>query len=165
MFSIGDQVVHPMHGAGIIDDIVREKIAGISQEYYVFKMPMGGLVLKIPVANSQTIGIRSVITEEEAEGIFSSIPMLEIEGNANWNKRYQENLVRLKSGDLMEVARVIKSLMHREQQRGLSTGERKMLHNAKQIMISEMVLCKHVDYKVIETRLDELMLNTETVRG
>ena len=91
--------------------------------------------------------------------------MLEIEGNANWNKRYQENLVRLKSGNLMEVARVIKSLMHREQQRGLSTGERKMLHNAKQIMISEMVLCKHVDYKVIETRLDELMLNTETVRG
>jgi len=165
MFSIGDQVVHPMHGAGIIDDIVREKIAGTSQEYYVFKMPMSGLILKIPVANSQMIGIRSVITPEEAEIIFNRIPMLEVEGNTNWNKRYQENLVRLKSGDLLEVARVIKALMHREHQRGLSTGERKMLHNAKQIMISEMVLCKNTDYKVIETRLDQLMLRFEAVQG
>jgi len=92
MFSIGDLVVHPMHGAGMIDDIVREKIAGVSKEYYVFKMPAGGLVLKIPVSTSQVIGLRNIMSREEARSLWEAIPSLPIEATANWNKRYQENL-------------------------------------------------------------------------
>ncbi len=160
MFSIGDLVVHPMHGAGVIDSIVQEKIAGVIQDYYVFKMPMGGLVLKIPVANSEAIGLRPIVSPEEAETLILTIPSLEIEANNNWNKRYQENMRRLKSGDLYEVARVIRALMHRENRRGLSTGERKMLHNAKQIMISEIVLSQHAEYKDIEARIDRAMMQT-----
>ena len=158
MFSIGDLVVHPMHGAGIIDGIVQEKIAGVTQDYYVFKMPMGGLVLKIPVANSGAIGVRAIITPKEAETLLDTIPALPVEANANWNKRYQENMLRLKSGDLYEVARVVKALMHRESQRGLSTGERKMLHIAKQIMISEIVLAQNTVYEDVERRLDRAMM-------
>lgn len=158
MFSIGDLVVHPMHGAGVIDDIVQEKVAGVTQAYYVFKMPMGGLVLKIPVANSQVIGIRGIISPAEAEALLNAIPHLAVETNANWNKRYQENLTRLKSGDLYQVAVVIKSLMRRDSLRGLSTGERKMLHNAKQIMISEIVLVEHVAYQDVESRVDRAMM-------
>lgn len=157
MFRIGDHVVHPMHGAGVIDDIVREKVTGSMKEYYVFKMPVGGLVLKIPTANSQAIGIRSIITPSEIEAFLAGIPALEVEVNANWNKRYQENLIRLKSGDLNEVARVVKSLMRRESRRGLSTGERKMLHSAKQIIISEMVLAEGCAYQDAEARLDHAM--------
>ena len=137
MFRIGDLVAHPMHGAGVIDAIVQEKVAGSTQEYYVFKMPVGGLLLKIPVANSETIGLRTIITAEEAEALIAGIPSLEVESSANWNKRYQENLQRLKSGDLREVSRVIKGLMTRDTRRGLSTGERKMLQTAKRILISE----------------------------
>ena len=154
MFSIGDLVVHPMHGAGVIDDIVRERVAGTTKEYYVFKMPMGGLILKIPTENSQTIGIRKVISKAEADELLADIPSITVEHNANWNKRYQENLLRLKSGDLREVAQVIKGLMRRDTVRGLSTGERKMLHSAKQIMISELVLVLDSDYKSVEGRLD-----------
>ena len=157
MFCIGDQVVHPMHGAGVIDDIVREKVTGIVKEYYVFKMPVGGLVLKIPTANCQTIGIRSIITPAQVEAFLAGIPALEVEVNANWDKRYQENLLRLKSGDLNEVARVVKGLMRRESRRSLSTGERKMLHNAKQIIISEMVLAEGCAYQDAEDRLDRAM--------
>lgn len=157
MFCIGDQVVHPMHGAGVIDDIVREKVTGIVKEYYVFKMPVGGLVLKIPTANCQTIGIRSIITPAQVEAFLAGIPALEVEVNANWNKRYQENLLRLKSGDLNEVARVVKGLMRRESRRSLSTGERKMLHSAKQIIISEMVLADGCAYQDAEDRLDRAM--------
>lgn len=160
MFSIGDLVVHPMHGAGVIDSIVQERIAGVAQEYYVFKMPLGGLVLKIPVANSEAIGVRPIVSSEEAEKLLNAIPSLEIETSNNWNKRYQENLRRLKSGDLYEVARVIRALMHRENHRGLSTGERKMLHNAKQIMISEIVLSEHAEYKDVEARVDRAMMET-----
>lgn len=157
MFRIGDQVVHPMHGAGVIDDIVQEKVTGMVKEYYVFKMPVGGLILKIPTANCQAIGIRSIITPKEVEAFLSGIPSLEVEMNANWNKRYQENLLRLKSGDLNEVARVVKSLMRRESRRGLSTGERKMLHSAKQIIISEIVLVEGCAYQDAEARLERAM--------
>ena len=160
MFRIGDLVVHPMHGAGVIDDIVQEKIGGVIKEYYVFKMPTGGLVLKIPTENSQVIGIRSIISQEAAEKLLHDIPDLTVESNANWNKRYQENLTRLKSGDLYQVARVIKSLMQRDSLRGLSNGERKMLHNAKQIMISEIVLVEKVPYQEAETRIDHAMIQT-----
>lgn len=157
MFSIGDLVVHPMHGAGVIDDIVRERVAGTTKEYYVFKMPMGGLILKIPTENSQAIGIRKVISKGEADELLDEIPSIAVEHNANWNKRYQENLMRLKSGDLREVAQVIKGLMRRDTLRGLSTGERKMLHSAKQIMISELVLVLDSDYKSVEGQLDRAM--------
>ncbi len=160
MFRIGDLVVHPMHGAGVIDDIVREKVTGSEKEYYVFKMPMGGLVLKIPTANCQTIGIRSIISPDEVEAFFAGIPSLEVEVNANWNKRYQENLLRLKSGDLNEVARVVKGLMRRESRRTLSTGERKMLHSAKQIIISEIVLVEGIAYQEVEDRLDRAVMQS-----
>lgn len=158
MFQIGDQVVHPMHGAGVIDDVVQEKVAGATKEYYVFKMPVGGLILKIPTANCQAIGIRTIISPREAQAFFDGIPSLEVEINANWNKRYQENLLRLKSGDLNEVARVVKGLMRRESRRGLSMGERKMLHSAKQIIISEIVLVEGCAYQDAEARLDDAVM-------
>lgn len=158
MFSIGDLVVHPMHGAGVIDSIVQEKICGNTQEYYVFKMPLGGLLLKIPTANSDIIGIRAIVGLDVAEKLLGDIPSIEVEETINWNKRYRENMIRLKSGDLYQVSRVIKELMHRDCQRGLSTGERKMLHNAKQILISELVLSEQSDYDAVETRVNCAMM-------
>ncbi len=162
MFQIGDLIVHPMHGAGVIDDVIQEKVAGKLKEYYVFKMPVGGLVLKIPTANCQAIGIRSIISEAEAEAFFAGIPALEVESSANWNKRYQENLLRLKSGNLNEVARVVKGLMRRDS-RGLSTGERKMLHSAKQIIISEIALVEGCAYQDAEARLDHAVMQKTPV--
>ena len=157
MFSVGDLVVHPMHGAGVIDDIVRERVAGSTQEYYVFKMPVGGLLLKIPIAKSQLIGLRAIIGRAEAEQLISSIPEIAVDQDSNWNKRYRENLERLKSGDLYQVARVIKGLMHRDRRRGLSTGERKMLHSAKQILISEIVMCQSSSYEAVEERINRAL--------
>ena len=158
MFRVGDKVVHPMHGAGVIDGIVREKICGTVQEYYVFKMPVGGLVLKIPIATSQAIGLRDVVDAQAAEKLLAAFPTLDAEMTSNWNHRYRENMQRLKSGDLYEVARVVKSLMYRERQRGLSTGERKMLHNAKQILMSEIVLSAETDYGNTEAWVDRAMM-------
>ena len=158
MFSVGDLIVHPMHGAGVIEDIIQEKVAGVRQEYYVFKMPTCGLTLKIPTANAHVIGIRGILSRQEISILLDAVPGIPVEVNSNWNKRYQENMQRLKSGNLYEVAKVIKSLMHRDLLRGLSTGERKMLHNAKQIMISEIVLVEACDYKEIETKLDGAMM-------
>ena len=157
MFSVGDMVVHPMHGAGVIDSIVNEKIGGAAQDYYVFKMLVGGLLLKIPTANSDVIGLRPVSDRKTVEDMLNALPTMETDNNTNWNKRYRENLQRLKSGDLYELARVIKSLTRRDKERGLSTGERKMLHNAKQILISEIVRTGVGNYEPVEQRLDGAM--------
>ncbi len=158
MFHIGDKVVHPMHGAGIIDGIVTEKIGSATQDYYVFKMPVGGLVLKIPVATSQIIGIRSIVSFEEANALISAISAMDVDMTSNWNHRYRENMERLKSGDLYEVARVIKGLTSRDNERGLSNGERKMLHTARQILISELVLSMECDSREVENRINAAML-------
>ena len=123
-------------------------------------MPVGGLLLKIPVSNSQTIGVRPVMSRDEAEALVAAIPELEVEANANWNKRYRENMARMKSGDLYEVSRVVKALMHRDRQRGLSNGERKMLHNARQILISEIVMAEQAEYSALEKRVDAAMMQT-----
>ena len=165
MFSVGDLVVHPMHGAGVIDAIVREKVAWSTQDYYVFKMPVGGLLLKIPTANSQAIGIRSIIQRPEAEALIAAIPSMPVEENSNWNKRYRENMARLKSGDLYEVARVIKGLLFREKRRGLSNGERKMLHSAKQILLSELVLAEDSGYEELEKRVERAMFQAPISPG
>ena len=155
MYTVGDKVVHPMHGAGIIDSIVHEKIGGAYHDYSVFKMPMNGLVLKIPTQSMDLIGIRPIDSFEEIEAVFLMLPQISSEMNSNWNQRYRENLERLKSGDLMKVAAVIKGLMCRERQRSLSTVERKMLYTAKQIMISEVSLVENTDYESAEARINE----------
>ena len=157
MFSIGDKVVHPMHGAGVIADIVTEKIAGTVQEYYVFKMPVGGLVLKIPVATSHLVGLRDVVACSVAKDVLAALAAMDVDMTNNWNHRYRENMQRLKSGDLYEVARVIKGLTSRDSARGLSNGERKMLHTARQILISEMVLAMDMDHQLIEKYLSNAM--------
>ena len=140
MFSIGDKIVHPMHGAGVVDSIVKQKVDGMVRQYYVIKMPIGNMLVMVPTDNTEGIGVRPVIDSSRATELIESLSGIEIELTPNWNKRYRENMLRIKSGDLTEVAKVIKGLMSRERQRGLSTGERKMLHSAKQILISELVL-------------------------
>lgn len=158
MFHIGDKVVHPMHGAGVIDGIVTEKIGSAVQDYYVFKMPVGGLVLKIPVATSQIIGLRGIVSAEEATALIEAIGSMEVDMTSNWNHRYRENMERLKSGDLYAVARVIKGLTYRDSERGLSNGERKMLHTAKQILVSELVLSLEQESRQVENRINVAML-------
>ena len=162
MFQVGDKVVHPMHGAGVIDSIAREKISGKAMDFYVFKMPISGLTLKIPTENSTAIGIRAIKTRSETEEVIARIPKLGVDMTANWNHRYRENMERIKSGDLLEVAGVIKALMHRDGERGLSTGERKMLHNARQILLSEVVLAEDVEYADAEARVNAAMMAEES---
>jgi CarD family transcriptional regulator len=143
-----------MHGAGVIDRIVSEKKNGIVREYYLMKLPMGGMLVMIPTNHCEEIGVRPVVCIEEANRVIASMPEIEVDMTQNWNRRYRENIMRLKSGNLIEVAKVVKGLMLREEDRGLSTGERKMLHSAKQILISEIVLSLSSSYEEVEERIN-----------
>ena len=157
MYQIGDKVVHPMHGAGVIDSIVRKKVAGKVQDYYLLKLSTGSMMVMIPTEHSDEIGVRPVVSGQEATHILSEMEDIQVDMTSNWNQRYRENMLRIKSGNLLEVAKVVKGLMHRETQKGLSTGERKMLHSAKQILISELVLAQSMPYEAVEERVNKVL--------
>lgn len=153
IYQIGDKIVHPLHGAGSISEIEQKRVDGKNRSYYVMHIPKGDMRVMIPTDACDQIGIRPIIAKERAREIFNAIPELEISEDSNWNKRYRENMVHIKSGDLLEVAGVIKSLVRREARIGLSNGERKMLHSAKQILISEMMLSQERSYDEVEQQL------------
>lgn len=153
MFMIGDKIAHPLHGAGTISEIEEKRIDGKNKSYYVMHVPKGDMRVMIPMDSCEAIGIRPIVGKKRAAEIMKAIPALEVEEDSNWNRRYRENMIKLKSGDLLEVASVIKSLIHRENDRGLSTGERKMLHSAKQILLSEIVLSQESSYDEAEQQL------------
>lgn len=143
-----------MYGAGTVDSMVQQTVDGEARDYYILKLPNRSMVVMIPTDNCEDIGVRPVVDQEQANRVLAAIPDIQVEMTANWNHRYRENMERMKSGDLLEVARVIKGLTIRDQKRGLSTGERKMLHSAKQILISEIVLSKSVSYESVEEELN-----------
>ncbi|HHX13811.1 MAG TPA: CarD family transcriptional regulator [Clostridiales bacterium] len=141
MFVVGDKIVYPMHGAGIIEDVEEKKILGETKEYFVLRVPGGDMKIMIPVHNVEEIGIRSVISEEEIAPLFSMLEGPSSSMPDNWNRRYRENMEKLKTGDIFQVAEVVRNLLRADQIKKLSTGEKKMLTNAKQILISEITLC------------------------
>ena len=105
MFQVGDKIVHPMHGAGIVESIVQKKVNGVMRDYYVLKLPVRAMVVMIPTDNSEEIGVRPIVDREQADRVLEEIGSLQVEMTQNWNRRYRENMERLKSGDLLEVAR------------------------------------------------------------
>lgn len=154
MFQVGDKIVHPMHGAGVVDSIVAKKVNGVKRDYYILKLPVGGMVVMIPTATSDAIGVRAVIDAAQADRVIAAIPSIQVDMTPGWNQRYRENMTRIKSGDLLEVAHVVKGLTRRDAARGLSTGERKMLHTARQILISELVMSQSATYEEMELRVN-----------
>lgn len=153
MFSIGDKVVYPMHGAGIIEEIEAKKILDEMRNYYIMKIPFGDMKVMIPVDNSEKIGVRNIVSENVISEVMEKLSDEVSEMSDNWNKRYRENMEKLKSGDILQVTEVVRNLMHSERKKGLSTGERKMLLNAKQILISEIVLVRNLDIETVEAQI------------
>lgn len=145
MFVIGDRIVYPMHGAGIIEQIEEKKILGEIRKYYILKVPCGDMKIMIPIESSEEIGVRAIISVEEIDAVIDSLGAESTEMSNNWNRRYRENMEKLKTGDIYNVAEVVRNLMRTDKEKKLSTGEKKMLSNAKQILISEMILVKGID--------------------
>ena len=152
-YSIGDRIVHPLHGAGEISEVEVERVGGKNRSYYVMNIPRGDMKVMIPTDACDRIGIRPVIGREQADEIFRAIPEIGTEQDSNWNRRYRDNMASIRSGELLKVAAVIKSLVRREAAFGLSNGERRMLHSAKQIFISEMMLSQNRSYEDVEREL------------
>lgn len=156
MYNIGDKIVYPMHGAGIIEAIEERVVLGKKQSYYIMRMTLNGeMTVMIPLQSCDEIGVRFVIDKEEGEKVLEAFRKAPIEENTNWNKRHRDNMNKIKTGDIYQVLGVVKELMYRDKSKGLSTSERKMLNNAKHIMISELVLSKVAGENDIESIMSD----------
>jgi CarD family transcriptional regulator len=142
-----------MHGAGVIVDRVDKKIMDEVRCYFIVKSPVSEMVAMLPVENMDTIGVREVMTAKDADILLDEIKNMNAIENANWNKRYRENMEKLKDGTIKEIAQIAKSLMTRD--KSLSTGERKVMMNAKNAVLSEVMLAKNISLVEAECILKE----------
>lgn len=145
MFAVGDRIVYPMHGAGVIEKIEERKILGETRSYYILKIPYSDMEVMIPVESSEQIGIRPIVSEEQLSQIIGTMKADSTAMPGNWNHRFRENMNKLKTGNLENVAEVVRNLMRVDREKKLSTGEKKMLTNARQILASEIMLVKDID--------------------
>lgn len=145
MFKIGDKVVYPMHGAGVIEAIEEKEVLGEIRQYYILRLPIGDMKVMIPISSCGDVGLREIIGREEVQTVLRILRGQTSVMSANWNRRYRANLEKIKSGDVFEVAEVVRNLLSRDKEKGLSSGERKMLENARQILISELVLAAELE--------------------
>ena len=117
MFNVGDKVVYPMHGAGIIQSIEEKNILGAKESYYIIKMP-GEVKVMVPTAKAEEIGVRNIIDEETAGKVFKVLETDSTEMSLNWNKRYRDNMEKMKSGDIYQIADVVRNLSFKQKERG-----------------------------------------------
>lgn len=153
MFNVGDKVVYPMHGAGTIDSIDKKNILDEEVEYINISMP-GGVKVMVPSNQASKQGLRNIISQNDVEKVFCVLETDETAMSDNWNKRYRDNMDKMKSGDIYEVADVVRNLSFKQKEKGLSTGEKKMLNNAKQILVSELVLVENTTNVEMEKLVD-----------
>ena len=156
-FQVGDTVVYPHHGAATIQEIKKRAIKGEEKLYLKLQVAHGDLVIEFPAENCDQVGVRDVVGEEGVEKVFNVLRAEFVEEPANWSRRYKANVEKLQSGDVIKVAEVVRDLWRREQDRGLSTGEKRMLSKARQILVSELALAEKKEESEAEALLDEVL--------
>lgn len=156
-YSVGDKIVYPMHGAGVISAIEEQEFLGEMRRYYLLKLSYGKMGILVPVDNAESLGIRDVIDKSVIGDVLKHLQEPCEQSTINWNKRHKENLDRLRSGSIFEAAEVFKSLYLKDMKKSLSTGEKKIMNNAKQILFSEIMLAGDYDTEQVERMIKEAL--------
>ena len=157
MFNLGDKVVYPMHGAGVIETMESREILGEIKNYFVLRMPIGEMKLMIPVDNVNNIGLRNIVDKQTVEEVYKVLRQKAEISESNWNKRFRDNMAKMKTGDIFAVAEVVRDLTFRDREKGLSTGEKKMLVSAKQMLISEITLSTGMSSEEVQEYMEEII--------
>ena len=144
-FSVGDTVVYPHHGAAKIEEIIERELNGETVQYLVLQILQSDLNIQVPAKNAELVGVRDVVGEEGLLKVFSVLRETDVEEAGNWSRRYKANQERLGSGDINKVAEVVRDLWRRDQDRGLSAGEKRMLSKTRQVLVGELSLAEGVD--------------------
>jgi CarD family transcriptional regulator len=157
VFDVGDKVVYPHHGAAVVERREEREVFGQRREYLVLKLAYGDLTLMVPADNVEEVGLREVINDEEVEEVFAVLRKKEARMPTNWSRRYKNHVEKLKSGDIYQVAEVVRNLSIRDRDKGLSAGEKRMLTRARQILVSELTFAIGVSESEAEQKLNDAL--------
>jgi len=157
VYSVGDKVVYPMHGAGVIEAIEEKEVLGEKDYYYIMRLQMGDMKVMVPRGSADEVGLRPVIDCDEVPKVYEVLKAEATPMSQNWNRRYRANMEKMKTGDIFIVAEVVRNLGIRDRDKGLSTGERRMLDNAKQILASELAMVEKRPLEEVANVIDEIL--------
>jgi CarD family transcriptional regulator len=157
VYRKGDTVVHREHGAAVITEISERDFLGESKKYLVLRLAYGDLTLMVPVDKTEEVGLRQVVSKQEVKKILDVLREDESKMATNWSRRFKNNMEKLHSGDPYQVAEVVKNLSIRERAKGLSAGEKRMLAQARRILVSELVFSLGCEEAEAEGQIDKVL--------
>jgi CarD family transcriptional regulator len=157
VFRKGDTVVHPQHGAAVIEDLRERDLFGERRKYFVLRMTHQDLTLMVPVDSTEEVGLRGVVGKQEVKKVLQVLREDETKMAANWSRRFKNNMEKLHSGDIYQVAEVVRNLSIRERSKGLSAGEKRMLGQARRILVSELVFATGGTEEKAEDLIDKTL--------
>ena len=153
-FAAGDKVAYPYHGATMIDRVEVVEVLGARREYLVLCYEDLHLTLRVPADQAATVGLREVIDLVEVEDLLAVLSRQDVRLPSNWSRRYKNHVEMLKSGDVYQLAEVVRNLSHRQRDKALSAAEKRMLETARRLLVSELCLALSEDSEQIGLRLD-----------
>jgi CarD family transcriptional regulator len=142
LYKVGDKVVYPHHGAGTVVKREKREVLGEKREYLTIKILHNDMTVNVPADNAERVGLRKVIDEEAVKKVVKYLTSGGTEMPKNWNRRFKHNRDKMKTGDIYELAEVVRNLALRDGEKGLSTGEKQMYVKAKKILASELMYAK-----------------------
>jgi CarD family transcriptional regulator len=143
-FKVGDRVVYPHHGAAIIEKKETKEVMGQKTDYLVLRMAHGEMMLSVPVDKAEEVGMRWPISKEDVEDLFEVLQRRDVREPANWSRRFKNHQEKLKSGDVYQVAEVVRNLALRDRDKGLSAGEKTLFNKARSVLVSELSFALNV---------------------
>jgi CarD family transcriptional regulator len=164
VFRKGDKVIYPHHGAAVIEGFTTREFHGEQKRYFVLKLVHGDLTLMVPCENTEEVGLREVVSKREVKKVLEVLRQKAKPGVAtNWSRRYKTNIEKIRSGDIYQVAEVVRNLAIRERDKGLSAGEKRMLAKAREILLSELIFAVGVDAEKAEGIVDKVLQDAHAI--
>lgn len=153
MFSIGDMIYYPRHGAGIIEGIEEKEVLGEKRKYYVIRIALGDMRVMVPIDKTEVHGIRNITSADRIDDIYIILSGETSCMCKNWSKRYRENEAIIREGDIFKISELVKNLTVADREKKLSTGEKRMLENVRQLLVSELMLILNESYDKTEEKV------------
>jgi CarD family transcriptional regulator len=157
LYKVGDKVVYPHHGAGTVVKKERREVLGEKREYLTIKILHNDMTVNVPSENAEKVGLRKVIGEDMVKVVLKALTGGGTQMPKNWNRRFKHNRDKMKTGDILELAEVVRNLSLRDREKGLSTGEKQMFVKAKKILASELMYAKDMDEEATAEWLDGVL--------
>jgi CarD family transcriptional regulator len=160
LYKVGDKVVYPHHGAGTVVKKEKREVLGEKREYLTIKILHNDMTVNVPAENAEKVGLRKVIGEDMVKVVVKALTGGGTQMPKNWNRRFKHNRDKMKTGDILELAEVVRNLSLRDHEKGLSTGEKQMFVKAKKILASELMYAKDMDEEEAAEWLDDVLLSS-----